>query len=164
MLWSNHVLTHYIFGSHHIQLNFQLSIWWDCYASATHFEINNTPYIFVSSHHSQSLNLGGRRGTTDGVETIPFHPSLSSAALKESPNPIPIHSLMLSSHLFLCLPLPIHINLLQIFPFHFVYLRALVTLHVVVSSSQPSCNKEAIEMVWLVLGSHRDGLVSARKP
>ena len=54
---------------------------------------------------SQSLNLGGRRGTTDDVATIPFYPSLSSAALRESPNPIPIHSLMLSSHLFFCLPL-----------------------------------------------------------
>ena len=54
---------------------------------------------------SQFLNLGGRRGTTDDVATIPFHPSLSSAALRESPNPIPIHSLMLSSHLFFCLPL-----------------------------------------------------------
>ena len=58
-------------------------------------------------HHltsSQSLNLGGRRGTTDDVSTIPFHPSLSSAPLRESPNPISVHSLMLSSHLF-CLPL-----------------------------------------------------------
>ena len=54
---------------------------------------------------SQSLNLGGRRGTTDDVATIPFHPSLSSTALRESPNPIPIHFLMLSSHLFFCLPL-----------------------------------------------------------
>ena len=54
---------------------------------------------------SQSLNLGGRRGSTDDVATIPFHPSLSSAALRESPNPIPVHSLMLSSYLFFCLPL-----------------------------------------------------------
>ena len=54
---------------------------------------------------SQSLNFGGRRGTTDDIARIPFHPSLSSAALRESPNPIPIHSLMLSSHLFFCLPL-----------------------------------------------------------
>ena len=53
---------------------------------------------------SQSLNLGGRRGTTDDVAIIPFHPSLSSAALRESPNPIPVHSLMLSSHHFFCLP------------------------------------------------------------
>ena len=54
---------------------------------------------------SQSLNLGGHRGTTDDVATIPFHPSLSSAALRESPNPIPINSLILSSYLFFCLPL-----------------------------------------------------------
>ena len=60
---------------------------------------------FISSLSSQSLNLGGRRGTTDDVATIPFHPSLSSAALRESPIPIPDHSLMLSSHLFFCLPL-----------------------------------------------------------
>ena len=54
---------------------------------------------------SQSLNLRGRRGTTDDVATIPFHPSQSSAALRESPNPIPVHFLMLSSHPFFCLPL-----------------------------------------------------------
>ena len=59
--------------------------------------------ILISSLSSQSLNLGGRRGTTDDAATIPFHPSLSSAALRESPNPIPVHSLMLSSHLFFCL-------------------------------------------------------------
>ena len=52
---------------------------------------------------SQSLHLIGRRGTTDDVATIPFHPSLSSAGLRESPNLIPVHSLMLSSHLFFCL-------------------------------------------------------------
>ena len=53
---------------------------------------------------SQSLNLGGRRGTADDVATIPFHPSLSSAALREPPYPIPIHSLT-SPILFFCLPL-----------------------------------------------------------
>ena len=56
---------------------------------------------------SQSLKLGGRRGTTDDVATIHFYPSLSSVALRESTNPIPVHSLMLSSHLFFCLPLRI---------------------------------------------------------
>ena len=54
---------------------------------------------------SQSLYLGGRQGIADDVAAIPFHYSLSSAALRESPNHIPIHSLMLSSHLFFCLPL-----------------------------------------------------------
>ena len=63
--------------------------------------------LFASAYliSSQSLNLGGHQGTTDDVATIPFHPSLSSAALRESPNPIPVHSLMLSSHLFFYLPL-----------------------------------------------------------
>ena len=66
------------------------------------FNLRSSFIILISS---QSLNLGGRRGTTDEVATIPFHHSLSSAALRESPNPIPIHSLMLSFHLFFCLPL-----------------------------------------------------------
>ena len=39
------------------------------------------------------------------LSTRAFHPSLSSAALREAPNSIPVHSLMLSSHLFFCLPL-----------------------------------------------------------
>ena len=80
------------------------------------FSLNAKMFIFLSITgrtqvysclliSSQYLNLGGRRGTTDDVATIPFHPSLSSAALRESPNPIPVHSLMLSSHIFLCLPL-----------------------------------------------------------
>ena len=53
---------------------------------------------------SQSLNLGGRRVTTDDVATIPFRPFLSSAALRESPNSVSVNSLMLYSNLF-CLPL-----------------------------------------------------------
>ena len=70
------------------------------------YKLKNTRRLFVRYLiSSQSFNLGGHRGTTDDVATIPFHPSLSSAALRESPNPIPVHSLMLSSHLFFCLPL-----------------------------------------------------------
>ena len=44
-----------------------------------------------SSHliSSQSLNLGGRRGTTDDGATIPFHPSLSSTALRNLQTPFP---------------------------------------------------------------------------
>ena len=53
---------------------------------------------------SQSLNLHRHGGTTDDIATILFHLSLSSAALRESPNSIPVHSLMLSSHFFFCLP------------------------------------------------------------
>ena len=49
--------------------------------------------------------LGGRRGTTDEFATIPFHFDLFSAALVELSKSIPVHSLILSSHLFFCLPL-----------------------------------------------------------
>ena len=49
--------------------------------------------------------LEGRRGTTDEFVTIPFHLVLFSAVLVELANSIPVHSLILSSHLFFCLPL-----------------------------------------------------------
>ena len=48
--------------------------------------------------------LEGRRSTTDEFATIPFHFVLFSAALAELTKSIPVHSLILSSHLFLCLP------------------------------------------------------------
>ena len=44
---------------------------------------------------SQSLNLAGHQGNTDDVATVTLHLSLSSATLMESPNSIPVHSLML---------------------------------------------------------------------
>ena len=80
----------------------------------------------TSSHLISSQSL-------DDVATIPFHSSLSSVALKESPNPIPVHPLMLSSHLFFCLPLlfaaftvPCRIVFampedLDIRPYHFIF-------------------------------------------
>ena len=49
--------------------------------------------------------LGGRRGTLDEFATISFHLVLFSAALVELAKSIPVHSLILSSHLFFCLPL-----------------------------------------------------------
>ena len=52
-----------------------------------------------------SITLEGRRGTTDEFVTIPIHPFLFSAAIVELAKSIPIHSLILSSHLFFCLPL-----------------------------------------------------------
>ena len=51
------------------------------------------------------ITLEGRRGTTDELATIPFHLDLFSAALVELAKSIPVHSLILSSHLFFCLPL-----------------------------------------------------------
>ena len=51
------------------------------------------------------ITLEGRRGTSDKFATIPFHLDLFSAALVELAKSIPVHSLILSSHLFFCLPL-----------------------------------------------------------
>ena len=51
------------------------------------------------------ITLEGRRGTTDEFATIPFHLDLFSAALVELAKSIPVHSLILSSHLFFCLHL-----------------------------------------------------------
>ena len=51
------------------------------------------------------ITLEGRRGTTDEFATIPFHLVLFSAALVDLAKSIPVHSLILSSHLFFCLPL-----------------------------------------------------------
>ena len=55
-------------------------------------------------HHHQSLNREGRRGTTDDFATSFLHFSLFSTALWDLPNSMPVNSLMLSSHLFLCPP------------------------------------------------------------
>ena len=55
-------------------------------------------------HHHQSLNREGRWGTTDDFATTFLHFSLFSTALWDLANSKPVHSLMLSSHLFLCLP------------------------------------------------------------
>ena len=51
------------------------------------------------------ITLEGRQGTTDEFAIIPFHLVLFSAALFELAKSIPVHALILSSHLFLCLPL-----------------------------------------------------------
>ena len=71
-----------------------------------------SPNVFlsleVSSHYSilfYPITLEGRRGTTDEFATIPLHLVLFSAALVELSKSIPVHSLILSSHLFFCLPL-----------------------------------------------------------
>ena len=55
-------------------------------------------------HHRQSLNREARWGTTDDLATSFFHFPLFSTAFWDLLNSRPVHSLMLSSHLFLCLP------------------------------------------------------------
>ena len=52
-------------------------------------------------HHHQSLNREGRWGTTDDFATSFLHFSLFSTAFWDLPNSRPIHSLILSSHLYL---------------------------------------------------------------
>ena len=51
-----------------------------------------------------SLNREGRWGTTDDFATSFLYFPLFSTALWDLSNSRPVHSLMLSSHLFLCLP------------------------------------------------------------
>ena len=68
----------------------------------SHLEIG-TP---VSSYYYYlSLSLVGRWGTKDDRATTVLHSSLFSAFRRASPNFNPVHSVMLSSHLFFCLPL-----------------------------------------------------------
>ena len=55
-------------------------------------------------HHHQSLSREGRWGTRDDFATSFLRFSLFSTAPWDLPNSRPVHSLMLSSHLFLCLP------------------------------------------------------------
>ena len=58
--------------------------------------------IIIPSH--LFFNREGRWGTTDDFATSFLHFSLFSAALWDLANSRPVHSLMLSSNLFLCLP------------------------------------------------------------
>ena len=55
-------------------------------------------------HHHLSLNREGRWGNTDDFTTSFLHVSLFSTAPWDLANSRPVHFLMLSSHLFLCLP------------------------------------------------------------
>ena len=55
-------------------------------------------------HHHLSLDREGRWGTTGDFATSFLHFSLFYTAFWDLPNSRPVHSLMLSSHLFLCLP------------------------------------------------------------
>ena len=62
----------------------------------------HTTYTSILFYH---ITLEGRRGTKDEFATISCHLDLFSAALVELGKSNPVHSLKLSSHLFLWLPL-----------------------------------------------------------
>ena len=59
-------------------------------------------YLHLQLH--LSFNRGGRWGTTDDFTTSFIYFSLFSTALWDLANSRPVHSLVLSSHLFFCLP------------------------------------------------------------
>ena len=58
----------------------------------------------ANHYHHLSLNHQGHWGTTDDFATNVLHFSLFSTALWDLANSRPVHSLILSSYLFLCLP------------------------------------------------------------
>ena len=60
--------------------------------------------IHLYHHHHLSLNREGRWGTTDDFTTSFLHFPLFSTAVLDLVNSRPVQFLMLSSHLFLCLP------------------------------------------------------------
>ena len=68
-------------------------------------EANDWLFFLPLSILFYPITLEGRRCTKDEFATIPFHLILFSAALVELAKSIPVHSLILSSHLFFCLPL-----------------------------------------------------------
>ena len=72
-----------------------------CYVSQTILLVSRWSLHY---HHHQSLNREGRWGTQMILQPVFSILFLFSTALWDFPNSRPVHSLMLTSHLFLCLP------------------------------------------------------------
>ena len=89
---------------------FYLPITWHSYIEKClyiqHSEFNSTyrSAFYNHHHHHLSLNREGRWGTKDNFTTSFFNFPLFSTAIWDLPNSRPVHSLMLSPRLFLCLP------------------------------------------------------------
>ena len=83
----------------HLSFRFLTRVRSSSYSSMAAWIISSISILFYP------ITLEGRRDTTDEFATIPFHLDLFSAALVELAKSIPVHSLILSSHLFFCLPL-----------------------------------------------------------
>ena len=62
------------------------------------------PCIKIAFTFIYPFNRGGRWGPTDNITTSFLHFSLFYTALWDLANSRPVHSLMLPSHLFFCLP------------------------------------------------------------
>ena len=70
-------------------------------------DLSPSPSYSVHRHHHPhhlSLNRKGRWGITDDFTTTFLHFPVFSTALWDLANSRAVHSLVLSSHLFLCLP------------------------------------------------------------
>ena len=78
-----------------------LKEWWS-------FVTDSSAHLSSSTH--LSFNHVGRWGTKDDFATSFLHFSLFSTALWDFVNSRPVLSLMLSSHLFLCLPCLLHLS------------------------------------------------------
>ena len=83
-----------------VRLKWQHS--WSCVHTFQTSIFNKLDHHLISSH--LSLNHEGRWGTTDDLATSFLHFSLFSTALWDLANFRPVHSLLLSSQLFFCLP------------------------------------------------------------
>ena len=68
-------------------------------------QVRKRLHFFVYSTLFYPITLESCRGTTDEFATIPSHLVLFSAVLVELSQSIPVHLLILSSNLFVCLPL-----------------------------------------------------------
>ena len=75
------------------------------YDSIPHMSLTNYHLLAANYHHQHHLffNREGRWGTTDDFATNLLHLSVFSTALWDLAISRPVLSLMLSSHLFLCL-------------------------------------------------------------
>ena len=78
-------------------------VFWLWYRDTARLFCMSVFWLSLTSSHL-SLNREGRWGTGDDFATSSSIFSLFSTALLDLPNSRPVHSLMLSSHLFLCLP------------------------------------------------------------
>ena len=88
-----HPTTHYHLCAHsHGKQGLDSSEWKPQFSKKSHY------------YHNLSLNHEGHWSTTVDFTTNVLHFSLFSTALWDLANSRPVHSLMLSSHLFLCLP------------------------------------------------------------
>ena len=95
------------FRQYHVRHIRRKCVWWQLISHVhlyTEKDYGKTNGPYYHHHHHQFLNCEGRWGTTDDFATSFLHVSLFSTALWDLPNSRPVHSLMLSSHLFLCLP------------------------------------------------------------